>query len=33
MAALEELGILTQDADGNWKYSSAWLAWLFEEMP
>lgn len=31
LAALEELGILTQDADGNWRYSDAFMAWLFEE--
>lgn len=31
LLALEELGILTKDQDGNWRYSNAFLAWLFEE--
>jgi hypothetical protein len=31
MGALEELGILERDEDGGWRYSDAYLAWLFEE--
>lgn len=32
LAALEELGVLEMDEDGKWRYSSAWMSWLFEEM-
>jgi hypothetical protein len=31
MGALEELGILERDEDGGWRYSKAYLSWLFEE--
>ena len=31
LAALEEMGVLEQDDEGRWRYSDAWLAWLFEE--
>jgi hypothetical protein len=31
LLALEELGILTRDDEGKWRYSDAFLAWLFEE--
>jgi hypothetical protein len=29
--ALKKLGILTVDQDGNWKYSNAFMAWIFED--
>lgn len=31
LAALEELGILEKTDDGQWRYSDAFMAWLFEE--
>jgi hypothetical protein len=31
MSALRELGVLEQD-EGRWRYSDAFLSWLFEEM-
>ncbi len=30
LEALEELGILSVDQQGNWKYSNAFMAWIFE---
>jgi hypothetical protein len=32
MGALEELGILAREDDGGWRYSDAYLSWLFEEQ-
>lgn len=32
LLALEELGILEKDEDGHWRYSQAFMSWLFEEM-
>lgn len=32
LAALDELGILERDKDGQWRYSQAFLAWLFEDQ-
>jgi hypothetical protein len=31
LAALDELGILERGDDGQWRYSDAFLSWLFEE--
>jgi hypothetical protein len=32
MKALEDMGVLELDEDGRWKYSNAYMTWLFEEM-
>lgn len=31
LEALEEMGILSLDQEGHWKYSNAFMAWIFEE--
>jgi hypothetical protein len=30
LEALREMGVLVREDDGNWRYSDAFMAWLFE---